>query len=325
MNSFQANNLNLPDLLSRLGHTPVAVKKGGNELWYHSPFREEKEASFHISKGDKWNWVWKDFGDEGGTVIDFIMRYQGHRDLKRVLAFLDGMYQGPKLFQPKRQARQATQSSASQLSLFSFHGQNAAKPPKISETPGLEFLSARPVQHTVIIAYLKGRGIPDVLIQRYLLEIRYRNTQNKREYFAFGMENVNGGFEIRAASDQYQFKSALKCRDISVIPGHSPTEVAVFEGMTDFLSFLVLSKQEEPLHDCIVMHSLSSLRRTMAHIEKQRYKRVYTWLDNNPAGLEHTEKFIKKLEEGRVVPQSALFAPHTDLNDALLAGLALPD
>lgn len=323
MNSFQANNLNLPDLLSRLGHQPVAVKKGGDEIWYYSPFRDEKDASFHISKGDKWKWVWNDFGDEGGTVIDFVMRYQGHRDLKRVLDFLGDMYQGPALFHPKSSSRGKTVSSASQLALFSFHGQSAAKPPKFSETPGLTFLSARPIQNRVILTYLQGRGIPEALTQRYLLEIRYRNAQNKKEYFAFGMKNLGGGFEIRAASDQYRFKSALNGRDISLIEGINRTQVAVFEGMTDFLSYLVLTKQEEPLQDCIVMHSLSSLHRAVKQIETNDYQQIYTWLDNNRSGTEHTEKFITMLGEG-VRPMSEAFAPHTDLNDALRAGITLP-
>lgn len=67
---------------------------------------------------------------------------------------------------------------------------------------------------------------------------------------------------------QYSCKSALKARDITVIPGYSAEQktVHVFEGMTDFLSFLILNGQEESLDDCIIMHSLSSYQRAVARI-----------------------------------------------------------
>ena len=64
MNSEQAKKLSLPDILSRLGHQPTEIKNGGNEYWYRSPFRKEKEASFHTSfLGGKW--IWNDFADSG--------------------------------------------------------------------------------------------------------------------------------------------------------------------------------------------------------------------------------------------------------------------
>ncbi len=59
------------------------------------------------------------------------------------------------------------------------------------------------------------------------------------------MENEGGGYKIRSASDQYKFKSALIKRDITVIRGRGVERksVSVFEGMTDFLSLLVLQKK----------------------------------------------------------------------------------
>ena len=70
MNSHQAKQIDLPNLMSRLGYEPTAIKKGGNEYWYRSPFRSEKDASFHTSYlGGKW--IWKDFGQNrtNGTNV----------------------------------------------------------------------------------------------------------------------------------------------------------------------------------------------------------------------------------------------------------------
>ena len=102
MNSEQAKKLSLPDILSRLGYEPISIKRGGFEYWYASPFRKEKEASFHTSYlGGKW--IWNDFADSGGTVIDFIMRHERYNRVGDALKFLDNMFQG-QLFSQKVKA-----------------------------------------------------------------------------------------------------------------------------------------------------------------------------------------------------------------------------
>ena len=44
MNIQEVKNIRIADYLQSLGYTPV--KQQGNNLWYESPFREEKDASF---------------------------------------------------------------------------------------------------------------------------------------------------------------------------------------------------------------------------------------------------------------------------------------
>ena len=88
MNSEQAKKLSLPDIMSRLGYEPTEITKGGAEYWYCSPFRKEKEPSFHTSYlGGKW--IWNDFADSGGTVIDFVMRHEGYTKVSDALRFLE--------------------------------------------------------------------------------------------------------------------------------------------------------------------------------------------------------------------------------------------
>lgn len=316
MNTEQAKQLSLPDLLSRLGHFPVEEQKGGYELWYHSPFREEKEPSFHTSFiGGKW--IWKDFGDIGGTVVDFAMRHQNLTSIKDALAFLDGIYQ-PGLFSPQTTRPQPPKKPAPNL--FSSQQQpHREAVENFLEDRQLELIDAQPLRHFVILKYLtEERHIPAELAQRYLRLVRYRN--NGKEYFAFGMENQAGGYEIRAASSKHNFKSALVARDITIIPGIAAgrSTAHVFEGMTDFLSFLILNGVRESPDDCIIMHSLSSFHRAVAHIRSQNYQAVKTYLDNDKAGQQGTERF--KAEFGAMLlPQGETFAPHHDLNDMLRA------
>ena len=92
MNIYQANNLDFRDLLSKLGYEPVKTGLGGNDVWYYSPFRSEKDPSFHIRKGRIYDWVWHDFGHEGAsTILDFIMQLKT-LNKSEALAFLDTLY-----------------------------------------------------------------------------------------------------------------------------------------------------------------------------------------------------------------------------------------
>ena len=324
MNSIQAKKLSLPEIMSRLGYTPAKTLKGGNEVWYKSPFRVEKDASFVTSYlGGKW--IWNDFGDSGGTVIDFVMRHENYTSVKQALTFLERMFQGH-LFEKPTSRRVGEMPPKSPPDLFSFKQQGRAAAPAAPEDKQLEFLKAHPISHPAIYQYLEQeRRIPKQLVDLYLVEVKYRNKGNGKEYFAFGIRNESGGYEIRATSSQYSFKSALNGRDITLIRGLSPARKAVniFEGMTDFLSLLVMMNNRNLSGDSIILHSLSSFSKAAEVIRREDYQTIQTFLDNNRAGQEGTQRFQEAFP-GRVTSQSSLFAPHTDLNDALLAN-RMPD
>lgn len=315
MNSSQAKQLSLPEIMGRLGYQPVKRRKNGYELWYVSPFRSEKEPSFVTSYlGGKW--IWNDFGDMGGTVIDFVMRHENYTSVKDALEFLENMFQGHLFEKPKSSRVGAIDESPSP---FSFKQQHREAVENFSGDSDLEFMEATPIRNPIIYQYLeKERHIPRHLVDRYLVEVRYRNRQKGRDYFAFGMLNEGGGYEIRAASSQYSFKSALKGRDITLIRGKQSDRqtVNVFEGMTDFLSLLVMMQTENLSGDSIIMHSLSSFSRAEAVIRRESYRIINSFLDNDKAGQEGTDRFLEAFP-GQVTSWSDRFAPHADLNAAL--------
>ena len=322
MNTAQAKQLSLPDLMSRLGYEPVKVLKGGQELWYLSPFRQEKEPSFVTDYlGGKW--IWKDFGDTGGTVVDFVMRHENYTRISEALSFLSSMFQGH-LFESVTSNRVGAVGKGKVLpqnDLFSFRQQNGDLSQNSGATSDLQFLEVHAIANPAIHNYLeKERGIPAMIADLYLQEVKYHNKANGKDYFAMGMKNESGGYEIRAASSSYSFKSALNGRDITLIRGSAQTrtKVSVFEGMIDFLSLVVMMNTRQLSGDAIIMHSLSSFRRTAEVINREGYKQINTFLDNDAPGKKATEDFKAEFL-GLVTCQSEMYANYKDLNAALVA------
>ncbi|MEM6360856.1 MAG: toprim domain-containing protein [Bacteroidota bacterium] len=310
MNAKQAKLIDFPDLLAQMGYRPIRSTKGGRELWYSSPFRQEKDASFHTSFING-KWIWKDFGDEGGNVIDFIMRHEGV-PFRDALAFIRSRFQGP-LLDYKRTVPKSEQQLPLSFKKAVVVG-NGNEP--IRE---LIFKSAGPICHPAIKQYLQDkRRIPLSLAQKYLHQVSYRNVPKNRDFFAFGMQNNSGGYEIRAASDTYSFKSALIKRDISLIPGREEgaDTIAVFEGMTDFLSYLAWQDQDCLCEDAIILHSVSSLNKAVFAIEQGSYSIVRTYLDNDKTGHKATRQLQERLINVSVIPQNAFYASAKDVNEA---------
>ncbi|MFN4254411.1 MAG: toprim domain-containing protein [Saprospiraceae bacterium] len=304
MNSQQAKHLSLPAILAKLGFDPVKSAKEGNELWYLSPFRAEKEASFHTSfLGGKW--IWKDFGDMGGTVIDFAMRFQ-NTDLKGALAFLSQIAPRSSKFSKPFQPQHETLPEENDL----FTPRVRQRQPESSENR-LVFGRERPLQTTV--GYIQGRGIGLAIAKRYLVEIFFSNSETKKEYYAVGIKNRAGGYEIR---NPY-FKSSLGAKDITLIKGRLGQSVGVFEGFMDFLSYLTDIKTDESERDAIILNSASFEKAALELIKSKGYQKVHLFFDNDKTGHGLTASFIESLDGVAVQPENHRYHPHKDYNEYL--------
>jgi len=100
MNANQAKQLHLKELLSRLGYEAKREDKG--EFWYLSPFREESDASFKVTRDGK---GWFDHGvGHGGNILDFVIRYYNlpENGIREALRKLDGIWGYSELYAPVR-------------------------------------------------------------------------------------------------------------------------------------------------------------------------------------------------------------------------------
>lgn len=313
MNCKQANeSIRLSELMERLGYEVKKKERGNTEWRYLSPFRSEAEPSFYINTNQN---CWFDHGEGEGSfsVVDFAQKYLqangGGSSVQECLSWLVSLGFG------NTQTRSFFPSEQQDNETFT------PEPPK-----DLEFIRAKDVSHPAIFQYLKGRGISEPLITHYLKEVQYRNLKKNKVFFAFGIENRAGGFEIRSASDTPAFKSALIRRDISIIKGNPKKEekiLNVFEGTTDFLSLLSLLKTTRLNGDALLMHSLSSYSESIEFIQNETYSIVNLWLDNDTSGNKTTAKFIDDLDE-LTQDQSSRYTGYNDLNAYLKANLEKP-
>lgn len=312
MNTKQANALLLTDIMDSLGHKVYQTHKGGAELAYLSPFREEAKPSFYVNARKN---AWYDHGLGEGTysVVDFAIQYLASRgktsSVSDALAWLDNLGVAP--------------LSQSQKSLFLSESKESENEADIRN---LQFIRATPIKHNAIFQYLQNRGIGSDLVSKYLLEIQYRNLKNDKVYFGFGMKNQSDGYEVRSAMDSPAFKSALIERNITIIAGEVRKEPAinVFEGMTDFLSLLALYDSSALRNDAIIMHSLSSYKNTMDYLGTMEYTQINLWLDNDISGIKMKARFEESFGD-IVVDQSFRYLKYNDINDALKASLKSGD
>ena len=229
-----ANKLDLINVLKKLGFYPT--KENENDAMYLSPFRDERTASFKVSKQN----LWIDYFDHsGGTVIDFIMK------LKSFTIF------------------EALDFLSNDLLFFSFQQQKIIVEPKKSYV----IQKIVKLENPVLLDYILERKISKQIAQKYCQEIYY--SVGQKLYFAIAFKNRLGGYEIRNIG----FKGCLGKKDITTIFNQSKT-VSIFESWSDFLSYLTL-KKETPVEDFIILNSTAMIKKASEILENYSEIRTF--------------------------------------------------
>ena len=283
----QAKIIPLSILLEKMGFQATRSKHNGNDVWYKSPFRQnERDANFHINVREN---VWYDFGSGmGGDVLKFIQQIN-NCDVSDALTFLDV------LFPENRKSDKL----------------NDATRKRFDRPEALALKKAQIIINPHLISYLtEDRKIDLKTAQKYLVEVIYTQTQTNKDYYAIGIVNRAGGFEIR---NKY-FKGSIVDKDITILRGEEKeNKVSIFEGMFDFLSAVKYYGSTLTDGEVIIMHSVAFQNTVMDYLKKRSFSTIYTYFDNDRAGEELTfliGKHFPTVHE----PCSALFFPFKDFN-----------
>ncbi len=283
MKTQQVNNIPLSILLEKMGFSASRTKHSGNDVWYKSPFRPyERDASFHINVREN---VWYDFGSgTGGDVLKFVQLFN-NCDVADALVFLDV--------------------------IFPEHSQSEPPKKRFEKPDTLSLKKAQIIINPHLITYLtEDRNIDIKTAQKYLVEVIYTQIETNKDYYALGIVNRAGGFEIR---NKY-FKGSIVDKDITILRGEEKeNKVSIFEGMFDFLSAVKYYGSTLTDGEVIIMHSVAFQNTVIDYLKKRSFSTIYTYFDNDRAGEELTF-LIGKHFPTEHEPCSALFYPFKDFN-----------
>lgn len=308
MNSTQAKKIPLVKILEQLGHSPEREVRG--DIWYHSPFRKESEASFKIDTRQN---VWFDYGEgEGGNVLDLISYLHNGRKCEASdvssalgkLVELTGEYKAGNDYQmPDLLARSASIGSLQR-------GEST-----------LEIVKVQELQNKALTGYLKERGISERIARPHVKEIYYK--RGGKNYFALAFPNNSEGYELR---NEY-FKGVHGTKDISVVgrkefANEKKIEgggraVTVFEGFMDFLSALV--HYGKPITTpVIVLNSVAMKDRAVKAIRDMQVSKVYLYTQRDERGIEARNYIAEELKGIDVLDKSDLYEGYEDFNEFLI-------
>ena len=257
------------------------IKDYGYYGMYHSPYREDENASFKV---DYQKNLWHDFGtNEGGSIIDLVMKIES-------CSFYEAV---------SRLENTPANNS------FSFHGNNFSNKLENKFENKIEYII--PITHPKLIAWIQERKIDLALANLYCREVHYQNQSGR--FFSIGFGNDKGGYELSSPTG---FKGCFPPKDIKTIRNNSDA-CLVFEGFWDFLSYLTIQKVEKTKHDVVVLNSVANIEKAMSFLK--RHKSIYSYLDNDDAGRKATE--LIQSAHSTVYNHSTQFADCKDLNDYL--------
>lgn len=276
----EARQTDIVDYLSKLGYEPAKVR--GHDYWYLSPLHEERTPSFKVNR--KLN-RWYDHGlGKGGNIIDFAILYN-NCTVGEFLRQLSGnlSFQKPLVKHLDTQGGSEAESK-------------------------INILQEKSISSFPLLRYLQQRRIPIDLAEHYCKEVKYE--LNGKEYFGIGFKNNSGGFEIR---NPY-FKASSSPKDITTF-NNGAKEATVFEGFTDFLSFMAIHKNQLQIPtDFVILNSISFFEKARPFMEKHECIRLY--LDRDTTGQNCSQYALSLSSEYK--DESCLYKHHNDLNDWLV-------
>lgn len=284
-----AREVDLVDYLFALGFQPQKIR--GNDYWYLSPLREEKEASFKVNR--KLN-VWYDHGiGKGGDLIDFGVLYHNIN----ISELLQRLKQNRLFFHPH--------PSTSQTSF------DAGEKEKIKVVDEREIVSQE------LIDYLSEKRKVSLDVARgFCRQIDF--ILYGKKHTAIGFKNNRGGYELR---NEY-FKGSSSPKDITFIENNCSNKCSVFEGFFSFLSFQMLAQKDKKISlqlsneqpNFLILNSLSFLEKSRKLMEK--HDRIHLYLDRDKAGLQATRKALKW--STNYIDKSPFYKRSKDINDYLI-------
>ena len=119
------------------------------------------------------------------------------------------------------------------------------------------------------------------MASRYLKTYQYRWRNSNKEYWSLGAKNFLEGYVLFSKN----FKTVTK-QGYTIFGNVGAQSRIYFEGIFDFLSFLMIYENQELLHEYCVLNSVNNLKMSFENIPFQRdnLKQTIGFFDADIAG-----------------------------------------
>lgn len=277
----QAKSVDLFHYMDSIGYKPV--RKNSRKAYYLSPKRSEGTPSFEIDLAKN---TWSDRGEAGafGDPTDFVV-WLDECSLKEAAEILVGKEDIPMYHKP---------------------------PPESIEERLIDVVDEQDeITEPYLIDYLElQRKIPLEIANKYLKQVLFQFPSSMAtKHYGLAMLNDKGGFSLR----NVWFKGCTKPAGISTVHHVNSTEVYLFEGIFDWLSYIILNGV--PNHTVIVLNSLVFIPMMMDILIS--YDVVHSYLDADVAADRMMEEMLD--HKVNVIDHRDEFAPYKDINEKVMS------
>ncbi|WP_259015520.1 hypothetical protein [Emticicia fluvialis] len=172
------------------------------------------------------------------------------------------------------------------------------------------------IRNPALLVYLNDLNFPINIARQYLVELKIYSARHKKHFFALGFPNENEGFFITNPLMEGWIGEPY----LSFIKGKNPKTdtLHIFHSCLDYLSLLSHLKVEKMETDAIILNSLEDRTQILGYIYQSAYKKVYSWLPNNPTGrraIRHISSLLGSEKSLIHIKMNAFYQPFDNVND----------
>ncbi len=304
----RANNVPIRTIMAHFGHNPV--KEMADADTYRSPFRNEKEPSFRVTKrSSNHHYVnkWHDYGDDGkvNDAVDLVCRLMNFKKQFEGVKYIESNFLGAYPLADKPAPTHVRKDPAGPTTSDYLIR-------SVSDSFG----------NANLIQYAASRGISlETLNASGCVELTY--SRGDYTYDAIALKIDGGGYEARCVpprDNPKKGKYTLGHKGISTLQNNTDrmTESCfVFEGLFNYLSYIQLIGTNPGL-DVIVLNGKDNAS-SLEDLCHKGVKNLCFFADNDIAGRDALDT-ANRISGCQVHDMSFLYASLglDDLNEFLL-------
>ena len=293
MDTREINKIPIPEFLKSISVFP---ERKCNGYWMYKSLVNSNQQTGSLKVSANNLWVDYSLNNTGGTLIDLILLIYPELTVKEIAKkFNNGVFS---FQQPDNLI--AIEKKKEEYSLIILNEYDIFRLPYL-----LKYLT-------------EERGISNIeMASRYLKTYLYRWSNSNKEYWSLGNKNCLDGYVLFSNN----FKTVTK-QGYTIFENLGAKSRIYFEGILDFLSFLMIYPEQELLHDYCILNSVNNLKMTVENLPFSRGTdqiQIIGFLDRDNAGDKATELLRDKSDmHGSKFYDYRPTFKGKDLNDYLL-------